>query len=136
MSQLIELVFEGLTRAQAFALLSELGNPPGAEPIASGGVAESKLDALPLPGSSVLRDVHLRRLPDAEGRFDVELNFSLESVEGRRGADLQQALFDFARRLAETVGARHYFAGLEPARDIETRLFTGTTLGPITLREP
>lgn len=39
-------------------------------------------------------------------------------------------LYDFAAYLAEANGIDSYFAGLEPASDEDTRLFTGKEKGP------
>ena len=141
MRQLIEIVFEGLTSEQAAELCCRLGGAQAAKLLEeiehkSDGVAEMALEGLPISETTMLAGVHLRLLRYEPGPLDVELSFELEDVRGAQGMNFQRSLRDFSKAAAEAVGVVTYFAGLEPAVDEKTRLFTGPELGPIHLRHP
>jgi hypothetical protein len=146
MGQLLEVVFEGLQTSAAQNLVNEIVSR-------SAGVARAVLDGddcdpcvsvadllsrvsgaallllrrMSLPGYGTLADVSVRLLK-AERAIDVELGIDLDDVERLRA--LEDALFCFAAELAERHEVSCYYAGLEPAADEETRLFTGREKGP------
>lgn len=145
MGQLLEVVFEGLQNAAAQNLVDDIISR-------SVGVACAMLEGddhdpsisvsdllscvsgtmlllrrMDLPGYGPLEDVSLRLLK-AEESIDVELGIDLDNVERLRA--LEDALFCFAAELAERHAVPRYYAGLEPAADEETRLFTGREKGP------
>ena len=64
-----------------------------------------------------------------ENKFDIEVNFKAEN-----NTDLNaEKLSSFFCRLCKDFNVVQTFAGIEPASDQETRIFTGTKLGPIEL---
>lgn len=128
-NELFELVFEGLDRSAAEGLARDLGH--SLQPLSEGdGVQEVSVEELDLGGGAVLHDAHLRFLRYDGVAYDVEVNFKRRQAEAASSSVLIAALFDFAAKLAEANGVETYFAGLEPASDEETRIFTGREKGP------
>jgi len=84
---------------------------------------------IPVVGS--IRGVVLRVLQTAANTFDLEVSLDLDDVS--QPADLSQGLFDLGQVLAEYGAASSYFAGLEPASDMDTRFFTDNEWGPYRL---
>jgi hypothetical protein len=148
MGHLMELVFECSAAAQAGALLDELvGTSGGVRAIEMDGEGASpditanklvsstrscatiRLSGLEIPLVGMIPDVALRLLMHGGERVDVEVNFDIDDVS--QVSDLVPGLHNLARRL----GARHvvvdYYAGLEPAVDDDTRIFSGESLGPL-----
>ncbi|WP_282418105.1 hypothetical protein [Polyangium sp. 15x6] len=142
----MELVFEVETPAQAAHLV--LGMLQGAEQHRSlevDGRARCDVEEIPellaenpavlfiLP--SPIEIGELGWVPDVGIRvvrvpagFDVELSIDLDDIADP-GA-LARALFSHAQRLAAAHEVTSFYAGLEPASDEDTRLFTGSELGP------
>lgn len=146
MGQLVELIFEGQEADAAFRLVDDILSR-------STGVMQASLDgercdpetALSelLPGLHtatvlMLRSVDLPRIGHIPGvsirllrvgkLVDVELGIDLDKVVDP--SQLSEALFILAGELAGRHSASSYFAGLEPAVDEETRIFTGRKKGP------
>jgi len=151
MSELIELVFEGQTEAVAVALLSEVlleasclqtTTIDGREfetPLAPAefvrqieDIGSLRFSSLRLPNKSIIHEPIIRILR-CQNRFDTEINWRL-SV-GPEVAILQFGLHEFANQLACHHGVSVYYAGLDPAIDTDTRIFTGTHSGPCELRD-
>lgn len=149
MSQLVELVFDGASLAAAGGLLDDLlARTRGAHSVEIDGVplespthgqdqfacisgfAWIRLGELLLPELAPIANAALRILRVGEV-WDVELNLDLDDVAAPEL--LTGALHELARTLAERHGVTLYYAGLEPAVDEDTRLFTGLTLGPFRL---
>ncbi|MCC6997779.1 MAG: hypothetical protein IT370_24390 [Deltaproteobacteria bacterium] len=149
MSQLIELVFDGVSMAVAERLLddllartsgacsAEIDGVPLAGPAHGralvGAIKEFawvRLGTFVLPGLGPVANVALRVL-HLGAVWDVELNLDLDDVAA------PELLTDALHELAQTLAERHdvacYYAGLEPAIDEDTRLFTGPVRGPIHL---
>jgi hypothetical protein len=61
-------------------------------------------------------------------KIDVEIVFDVRDVYGR-----VDSLSKAAGALAQTHLVDSCFCGYEPAKDLETRLFTGSRLGPIAV---
>jgi hypothetical protein len=59
-----------------------------------------------------------------------------EDVCLRDSTDFVETLMKFSRKIAFKYGIMHYFAGLEPACDEDTRLFTHGRRGPLNLFRP
>jgi hypothetical protein len=64
--------------------------------------------------------------------YMYDFNLHLEADEIKRkasGSELQK----WAEHIAEELKAECYYCGLEPAYDENTRIFSGSTLGPLKL---
>ena len=153
MSTLFEVVFEvsDAETARALALLQDLVSQIGRVrnchlddglPVATADligrlsmthwtVALISSDSLGLPTFGSLSEPTLRLLRTPDG-VDVELLVDLTAIQRR--TEFGDALIAFARELAQRHGISTYYGGLEPARDRDTRLFTGTSRGPLNLR--
>jgi hypothetical protein len=147
MGQLVEVVFESVPSLTAEALMHDIialsdgvcgidvdgksvlvGTSAG-ELVASGvSCAAVRLAHVTMECGAV-PNVGLRLLRTGDDRFDVELNVDLDDVDSP--AALASALHALARGLAGRNAVTSYFAGLEPAADEDTRLFTGETEGPL-----
>ena len=68
-----------------------------------------------------------------DSKYDISINFNLDDIRFRHSTDFIETLMKFARKIAFKYGIQHYFAGLEPADDEETRLFTNGKKGSLTL---
>ena len=79
-------------------------------------------------GDAVISNPSIRLLRIDDAWFDVELNFDLDDIDNPR--IFADGLHSVARQLAERHSIERYFAGLEPAANEETRLFTGINKGP------
>lgn len=139
MGQLVEVIFEGVNEDQAVAVCAaiqdhETGSALVAQAKAEGNLGEASLESLPIAPSLSLVNAHLRVLAYEGGPFDVELNFDLDEQEATSRQALQSGLCHYSANVAGKSGVRRYFGGLEPAADEDTRLFTGTALGPYLLR--
>lgn len=148
MGQLVELVFEGIDIAGARALASfvvERGTGI-IEMQVDGVVFETSGKPLTLPGGFDSLFVRLKALslgdevqaPNAGirsfrygSKFDLEVNVDLDDVQDPHR--FAHALFDFAQDAAKRFGIVDYFAGLEPASDADTRIFTRSEHGPLRL---
>lgn len=149
MGQVVELVFEGIDIGKARRLLSfvaERGR--GSVEATVDGMPSEHIDgsrlAVPLKFASLsirLREFRLGHnivAPNATIRsfcygahFDVEVSFDLDDISSV--GCFADALFDFAQRAAAAYGVEMYFAGLEPATDVDTRIFTTSSRGPFNL---
>lgn len=127
---LFEVVFEHLDESTAMALLRLLLGFDVEVPSEPDRLYEGSLESLTLRTGITLGDVHVRLLRNDQSAYDVELNFRLRQASAPSKEALFAALYDFAAELAEASGAEMYFAGLEPASDEDTRLFTGKERGP------
>lgn len=63
----------------------------------------------------------------------MELNFDIGDLDLSFDAKFVDCLHGFSKSLALTFGISCFYAGMEPASDLETRLFTTDKLGPICL---
>lgn len=145
----MELVFDGTSMAAAGGLLVDIlarargvhsvqidgaplaAPPDGRDLIASVvNFATIRIGEFVLPALGTITDAAIRVL-HVDAAWDVELNFDLDDLAAPEL--LTSALHEFARTLAERHGVTLYYAGLEPAVDEDTRLFTGLVLGPLRL---
>jgi len=69
-------------------------------------------------------------------KYDVGINFKWEEVYFSDSTDFVETLREFSRKIAHKYDIKQYFAGLEPACDEETRLFTNHIRGPLNLSKP
>lgn len=149
MSELIELVFEVQTEAVVIALLDDalaeasclkttrIGERELETPLAPaefvrlmGNFGSLRFSSLKLPNGSVLQDPIIRVLRGGS-RFEIEMNWKLTADYDI--VALQLGLHEFANQLARRHGISAYYAGLEPASDTNTRIFTGEDSGPCEL---
>lgn len=128
--ELFELVFEGLEDVTAASLSSALLGTDVRLPTKQEGLREVALESLPLQPGITLGDVHVRFLRYDDDVYDVEVNFRLRNATAPSHDAVVEALYGFAASLAEANGIDAYFAGIEPALDEDTRMFTGKERGP------
>ena len=148
MGELVELVFESVVPATAEALLKDILESSGgckgvdidgrastgsmsAERIISSieWCATVRLTTYDVPNVGTVPDVALRLLKTREGDFDVEFNLDTDDVP--RMNRLTSGLHTLAANYAKRHSISQYYAGLEPAADKATRIFTGEALGPL-----
>ncbi|HYX37386.1 MAG TPA: hypothetical protein VE954_30145 [Oligoflexus sp.] len=70
------------------------------------------------------------RIIKYEGKFDFEISFKLSDQHGLSNL----VLSEFFTKMAIKHKASQVFCGIEPASDSNTRVFTGSSLGPIILK--
>ena len=68
-----------------------------------------------------------------EHTIDLEINFQLSDLNVVMMKDLTKNLMKLSKEIALHHQTGNYFCGLEPAQDMETRLFTNEQLGPFSL---
>lgn len=146
MGEILELVFEKLTTARAWAVMSDvIARADHRTPVLSegcvalsgsalramsnmGGAVTLTLDAFPISSYGRIEGMSLRLLR-AGGQFDLELSLSLaEADDLHRVVD---AFYGFAAEVSARYGGLHYYCGLEPAVDLDTRFFTDRRRGPL-----
>ncbi len=66
--------------------------------------------------------------------INLEINFQLSDLKNFPAKDLTPALMKLAKSIAVDYGIDEYFGGLEPANDVETRLFTNDQAGPFSFK--
>jgi len=145
MGQLVELVLEGMPPPAAEAVLTTLLAAarldsaeidrvarrlaqPAADALAATERALLRLGELALPTLGPTRNVRLHLLRDAT-TYDLELSLDLDDVPDPE--QLTADLHTLAQDLASRFTIPHFFAGLDPAADEDTRLFTGAARGPL-----
>lgn len=84
------------------------------------GLKVSEVICLPLVFLRVLK---------YSGEVDVELSFS--DLPFFEIGCVMIAMQSYANALSNVFRVERFYGGLEPALDVETRYFTGTTLGPL-----
>lgn len=62
---------------------------------------------------------------------DINISFALTSINTKNVS----CMLEFSRSLACKYKASSFYAGLEPANDEETRIFTNNNMGPIIIRD-
>ncbi len=65
-----------------------------------------------------------------ENTVDLEINFQLSDLRSISFESLGEDLMEFAKVIAEQHQIDQYLCGIEPADDLQTRLFTNEKLGP------
>ncbi len=128
---IIEVVLEDIPRKSLVSLLSRLTGVPARESIFSEldehqvyNYSFSRLEG----EGFFLNEPHVRIIK-YDSKFDLEISFSLK----KQAALSDSKLRDFFTKLAQQHQVSLVYAGLEPASDKDTRIFTGLTLGPISL---
>jgi hypothetical protein len=131
---LYEIIFERLDESVAIRLANSLTAVEICLPDPQqGGVWETTIDSLVINSDVSISNAHLRIVLYEVSFFDVELNFILADVFARSKNIIQSSLHNYVSNLADRYGINSYFGGMEPAIDLETRIFTGPILGPLKL---
>lgn len=130
--ELIEIVFERLDGAVALKLATKL-SPESELPDSDQGLWETRVSNLVIGEGCFIDNAHVRILCYEVSVYDVELNFVLEDTNLKPKRLLHSILHRFALELADEHGVHNCYAGLEPAVDKETRLFTNEMTGPLFL---
>lgn len=66
-------------------------------------------------------------------KVDLEINFQLSEIKKQDLTSLVPDLIQFSKSIAKQSNIDEYFCGLEPAEDLETRLFTEDIIGPFSI---
>lgn len=153
MSNLIELLFEGVAKNQLDSLIGRLSNGSALKSVIAsespeldlsswqGRVLEILEGAAPNPSSVSLNldGVELGEVAIAnpliqvlmdDGGIDVSLSF-LDYELSCDASDCVDALHHASLELSRVADARHIICGYEPASDHKTRFFTDATQGPL-----
>lgn len=67
-----------------------------------------------------------------ENTVDLEINFQLSDLDNVPLESLGGNLMEFAKAIADQYQIDQYLCGIEPAHDLQTRLFTNEKLGPFS----
>lgn len=67
-----------------------------------------------------------------ENTADLEINFQLSDLRDFSLKNLGRDLMEFAKGIADQYQIDQYLCGIEPAHDLQTRLFTNEKLGPFS----
>lgn len=67
-----------------------------------------------------------------ENTVDLEINFQLSDLGDVPLKSLGEILMEFAKTIADQYQIDQYLCGIEPAHDLQTRLFTNEKLGPFS----
>ncbi len=130
-SDLFELVFDGLSLDISTDLVRKLRGGEVPLPEENGAWTSSfSIDRIEIGPGCVLGNVGVRWIGCDDDVFDVELNFKFRDATVPTYGGAVVALQDFGAGLAKTFGIEVWYAGLDPASDEDTRLFTGTKKGP------
>ena len=70
-----------------------------------------------------------------ESTVDLEINFQLSDLEDVPLKSLAKNLMEFAKAIADQYQIDQYLCGIEPAHDLQTRLFTNESLGPFSFKD-
>lgn len=68
-----------------------------------------------------------------EDVIDLEINFQLSDLNNIMIKDLTKHLMELSKFIAVQYQIANYFCGLEPAREMKTRLFTNEKPGPFSV---
>lgn len=133
-NEIYELVFEELAEEDALHLAGKLLQRHVAPRSSKDATLDEELPALAISDRIVVERPHIRVLCYGDSIYDVEVNFTIGDIESVERSRLAEDLQAFAMKLTESIGSTTFFAGLEPASDEDTRIFTGNQLGPLYLR--
>jgi hypothetical protein len=131
--EIIELVFEGLAEDAALRLSSQLLNRRILARSSNDRTLEEELPTLEISKRVLIKRPHVRLLCYGDSIYDLEINFLVRDVEQTEPDSLTADLQSFAMKLSKPIGPVEFFAGLDPASDKDTRIFTGEKLGPLKL---
>jgi hypothetical protein len=66
---------------------------------------------------------------------DLEINFQLSDLRNVPLKSLAKNLMELAKGIADQYQIDQYLCGIEPAHDLQTRLFTNEKFGPFSFEE-
>lgn len=84
-----------------------------------------KIDGIAIPSV-------LLRLLKYNDQFDIDFNFNESDIENISTTALMTKLHSYTTKLGESYEVGHWFGGMEPASDEDTRYFTDNKFGPLT----
>ncbi len=67
--------------------------------------------------------------------LDLEINFEYKYLKNSKINKLSESLLNISKSIAQQYHISTYFCGLEPAQDLETRLFTNGKPGPLYFKD-
>lgn len=76
----------------------------------------------------------LLRIVKYEDSVDIDFNFSESDLRDITTADLMSKIHAYVADLGKRYGISHWFGGMEPASDEDTRYFTGDEVGPLAMQ--
>lgn len=157
MTELLEVVLESISRPKVYHLLMALLGNAGkivdvqcseTLQLSESGISEGdihsfinisndaclliKLSDLKVAGN-VIPAVLLRLIKYGD-KFDIDFNFDESDVKGIGTTALMKKFHAYITELGEDHEVAHWFGGLEPASDEDTRYFTDGAFGPLGLR--
>jgi hypothetical protein len=143
MGQLAEIVFEhvkpSVFKSLVSAFLGKTRLTHEQELMVGHFLATQEDAAIVLSPICMARDaIHIdtgaiRILRYGQDYYDVEFTWDLDECVGIPTRDVIAAVHQVAVAVAEEQGVEHYYGGLEPACDEDTRFFTGRTRGPLLM---
>ena len=152
---MLEVVFEGILRSKVYMLLMKLLSNSGkiievhcSEKIKvfdNNSISEQKIGSfLNLPDSaslliklsyieidSIVISSVLLRLVKYGDQFDIDFNFDERDVRNMSTTVLMKKIHQYVVDLGKRHEVNHWFGGMEPASDEDTRYFTDNKLGPL-----
>jgi hypothetical protein len=155
MSNLLEIVFEGVAKSSVIPLLMQIINDP--KNICSIDCSENIsfatknifdpqfLNAVLEHDGDICLFLHLEslginmeilplvllRIIKYGYQYDIDFSFDINKTEKTDMASLIKNLFSYASKLANDFVVVNYYGGMEPASDTNTRYFTNDKLGPL-----
>lgn len=70
-----------------------------------------------------------------ENEINLEINFQLLDLNDSYDKLLTKKLMGLAKSIAAQYEIKDYYCGLEPAQEVETRLFTNQQIGPFSIED-
>lgn len=154
MTELLEVVLENILRPKVYHLLIVLLKNAGkivdvqcseTLKLSESGISEGDIDAfINIPNDACLliklSDLQiagtiipsvLLRLVKYGDQFDIDFNFDESDVKGIGTTALMKKFHAYITELGEGHEVAHWFGGLEPASDEDTRYFTDGVFGPL-----
>lgn len=156
MADLLEVVFEGVSKDEAMGLfmallsgslnISVVSCPEDIKLTDGIKLNKSVLNSLVniedlalLINADTLKLEHINlskvliRLTKYERLFDIDFNIDIENCRNINKKTFIRELQNEVSKLADNHQVTSYFAGMEPAVDKNTRYFTGNVIGPLQL---
>jgi len=155
MPELLEIVFEGIHRSKVYQVLQELLERAGGiievqcseaiEISEKSGLTEREFGdfvSLSVDASLLINigelQINKMRIPRVLMRvvkygdkFDIDFNFEENRVTGMTAIEIMKEAHLFVTEVSEKYQISHWFGGMEPASDDDTRYFTDKEAGPL-----
>jgi len=130
-TELLEIVFEGMSEGLASEVATTITGFAIAPPSADEGVRGYGIESFSLSPGISLHQVHVRILRYDQDQFDVELNFIVDYRDWPDACILYDAMLRYTEMVASKYRIESRYAGMEPAVDEDTRIFTNGCKGPL-----